>query len=716
LTGAGIVSWKSKAASILTLALLSLAWPVSCPAGEGDSLLAIVPLDEITAGTEFDPYEGIIVSETAMLVMVPAPLAGRLQATDGVRLLDRRPQRPLWIVQGEVPDRLASALGITVLFRTAGGTVFEAHRDAAYMLFDHGYFVVELDLMPVADLKEPPPGTGLVEHLLGRRPLTAGRTNLIRLASEAVDTAGLEAAMRWLSYDTDAGEYRSRFAPRAEVEEDVVPYLQDLLASYVEPDGGWVRLDEFEVKLGGNYQGGDSTFVNVIGVVPGTGTSAYYIICAHYDAIGIRSSTWDWRTDPAPGVDDNGTGVAAVLECARILSDLNLDVGVVYALFSGEELGLHGSKSYVSSYAETDTILGVINFDMMGYVQGGKQIEVWDDWKSEWLYSMLNEVSDSIGPDVALVQRFMPGIHNSDHASFWTVGIPGIMLADRTSNGIPVYPYYHTTADTMGNIEIGQVWDATRLVVAAMARFSTAEDESLPDIELTAGSIEWDWEGRDRRDLPLAGDSLMAIVRPINIGASMEAPQPYRLEVWRGGPNRGRLVYRSTPDISTLSGEFARLEAGWEIESDLSGYVVYTFVLMPQGSGVESDTTNNSAENRVLVMSSGVLVGDFHVQPNPVTDVSEAQLSFVITHPESDFDGTMKVRIFDLLGTQIGYGLLRKTPTALDIDIGENLIHLSEFLSPAADLAPGIYVCVAELSLVGEAGRASARFRFAVAR
>jgi hypothetical protein len=175
-------------------------------------------------------------------------------------------------------------------------------------------------------------------------------------------------------------------------------------------------------------------------------------------------------------------------------------------------------------------------------------------------------------------------------------------------------------------------------------------------------------------------------------------------------------VYRSTPDISTLSGEFARLEAGWEIESDLSGYVAYTFVLMPQGSGVESDTTNNYAENRVLVMSSGVLVGDFHVQPNPVTDVSEAQLSFVITHPESDFDGTMKVRIFDLLGTQIGYGLLRKTPTALDIDIGENLIHLSEFLSPAADLAPGIYVCVAELSLVGEAGRASARFRFAVAR
>jgi hypothetical protein len=540
----------------------------------------------------------------------------------------------------------------------------------------------------------------------------------MRKTSTAVDSLRLEDAVRWLSYDADRNEYRSRFAPRYELEADVTPYLEDLLTSHMEPGGGWVRLDEFNVSLGDSsspYWGGDSTFVNVIGVKPGTRTTAYYVICAHYDAIAVRSSSWDWESDPAPGADDNATGASAVLECARVLSDLDLDVGVVFALFSGEELGLHGSKSYVRTYAATDTILGVINFDMLGYVQGGKQIEVWDDWKSEWLYSMLNEVKDSIGPDVSLVQRFMPGIFNSDHASFWAVGIPGVMLADRTSNGIPIYPYYHTTEDTLGEVDIGQVWDATRLVVAAMARFAPAEEESLHDLELMPESIEWSWDRRSGLRWPMAGDSLGAVLRPINIGTSMDGQQLYRLDVWRGDQWDGNLVYQETVLLNLVAGDYAVLDAKWEIAEDLSGYVTYTFELVPL-SGPEGDTTNNSAEAQILVMSQGLVIDDFHVRPNPVTDVSEAHLSFIITHPEADFDGRMRVRIFDILGNQIGYKLLEKTPTAQDIDIGDNNVDLSDLLSGDSDLAPGLYVCTAELGLIGEPGRASARFRFAVAR
>ena len=58
----------------------------------------------------------------------------------------------------------------------------------------------------------------------------------------------------------------------------------------------------------------DSTAFNVIGTLPGSDPQAgYYIICAHYDATAVRSRGWDWRNDPAPGADDNASGVALVL-------------------------------------------------------------------------------------------------------------------------------------------------------------------------------------------------------------------------------------------------------------------------------------------------------------------------------------------------------------------------------------------------------------------
>jgi hypothetical protein len=704
--------------TLFGLSMLAACLLGASVSGQGDSRLAVVPLDQVIEGSEFDACYGLVVSEDAVLILLPGRLPDRLEGAPGIQVADRPVRGPLWIAHGHVSEELARDAGVSLLFLTGPNTVFEADVADAYKLHSYGYFVVRLDFRPLSDLKRPPAGAGLLERLLRRRPLTPGRQHFIRQVSAGVDSSRLEDAVRWLSYDADRHGYRSRFAPRHEVEEEVVPYLEDLLTSHIEPNGGSVRTDEFKVSLGDSssqYWGGDSTFINVIGFKPGARTTAYYVVCAHYDAIAARSSAWDWRSDPAPGADDNATGTAAVLECARILSGLELDVGVVFALFSGEELGLHGSKTYVKAYAATDTILGVINFDMVGYVEGGKQIEVWDDWKSEWLYSMLNEVRDSIGADVSLVPRFMPGIYNSDHASFWAVGIPGVMLADRTSNTIPVYPYYHTIGDTIGEIDIGQVWDAARLVVAAMARFVPAADESLPDLELTAESVEWKWDGRSGFRWPAGGDSLGAVIRPVNIGASMGGSQLYRLDVWRGEVTHGDLVHESTALLDLIAGDYATLDAGWELKQGLAGYTTYTFSLMPLG-GLERNTANNVTQARLLVMSQALLIDDFHVQPNPVTDVSEAQLGFIITHPEADFDGRMNVRIFDILGKQIGYGLLKKTPTALDIDIGENRIDLSDLLAGGSDLAPGLYVCTAELGLIGEPGRALARCRFAVAR
>src|SRR5690242_13734388 len=80
-------------------------------------------------------------------------------------------------------------------------------------------------------------------------------------------------------------------------------------------------------------------------------TAGWIMICAHYDSISNRSPNWNPNTTPAPGADDNGTGTAALLEYARILSQnrASLTHRVVLGFFDGEELFFKGSGAYVSS-------------------------------------------------------------------------------------------------------------------------------------------------------------------------------------------------------------------------------------------------------------------------------------------------------------------------------------------------------------------------------
>ena len=91
----------------------------------------------------------------------------------------------------------------------------------------------------------------------------------------------------------------------------------------------------------------DTTAFNVVATLPGSDPNAgYYVLCAHYDATAVRSIGWNWREDPAPGADDNASGVALVMESARALSGQTFPWTIKFIAFSGEELGLFGSRAY----------------------------------------------------------------------------------------------------------------------------------------------------------------------------------------------------------------------------------------------------------------------------------------------------------------------------------------------------------------------------------
>ena len=116
---------------------------------------------------------------------------------------------------------------------------------------------------------------------------------------------------------------------------------------------------------------------NVLAYLPGK-TDEYIIIGAHYDHLGRGDSN---SLAPSqigqihPGADDNASGTAGVLELARLLAPLKgqLDRGILFMSFSGEELGLLGSAEWVKEPTlPLDKCVAMINMDMIGRIRDNK--------------------------------------------------------------------------------------------------------------------------------------------------------------------------------------------------------------------------------------------------------------------------------------------------------------------------------------------------------
>src|ERR1051326_1494531 len=105
---------------------------------------------------------------------------------------------------------------------------------------------------------------------------------------------------------------------------------------------------------------------NVVATLKGTDAkdNRIFIISGHLD--NMRSNVMD-RTGDAPGANDDGSGSAAVLECARIMSKHSFPATIIFVTVSGEEQGLLGS-TYMANKAKKQNwnIEAVLNNDIMG--------------------------------------------------------------------------------------------------------------------------------------------------------------------------------------------------------------------------------------------------------------------------------------------------------------------------------------------------------------
>lgn len=127
------------------------------------------------------------------------------------------------------------------------------------------------------------------------------------------------------------------------------------------------RLYTFPHEFPLTYEGLSTVQVNVVAVLQGYETGAGTIVVgAHYDSIG---PTFTSGTEFAPGANDNATGVAAILELARIMSQKPHRSTIMFVAFSAEEVGRIGSRAFAKYLVDRAIdVTGMVNVDTIGNI------------------------------------------------------------------------------------------------------------------------------------------------------------------------------------------------------------------------------------------------------------------------------------------------------------------------------------------------------------
>jgi aminopeptidase YwaD len=211
-----------------------------------------------------------------------------------------------------------------------------------------------------------------------------------------------------------------------------------------------------------SFQYNEATMWNVEATQTGTVyPDSFYVICGHFDSRSGKPLV------SAPGADDNGTGVATVLTAAEILTPHHFEYSIRYICFAGEEQGLRGSEAYAAWAAlQNLSIIGVLNFDMMGYWTPGvpKDLEIETNVASQGLAAVIVDAAN-LYTGAPYELHVDDGAWWGDHASFWAEGYAAVNHEEAWDWYDPDFsPYYHSVNDllayvdpdfTVGNIRIG---------------------------------------------------------------------------------------------------------------------------------------------------------------------------------------------------------------------------------------------------------------------
>jgi hypothetical protein len=279
---------------------------------------------------------------------------------------------------------------------------------------------------------------------------------------------GIGAARKWI-YE----QFRS-YSPRLEVSYDQYHVRKDVTR--------------------GSRLPADVDLYNVVAVLPGTTNKEQRIVISgHYDSVNQTRPAGapaqqpgqpPLPTDPnlpAPGVTDDGSGTACVMELARVLSQYQFEKTIVFVTFAGEEEGLVGATLYAEKSKKLDQkIEAVLNSDIIGSDVGGdgrienRRVSVFSedpiDSPSREIARYMKDIGERYVPwmtvdPVFRADRFGRG---GDHTAFNWEGFAAVRISTPVEN----FANQHSATDTFANTSpsyIAQVTKVNGAVAAALA-------------------------------------------------------------------------------------------------------------------------------------------------------------------------------------------------------------------------------------------------------
>ncbi|NWF76659.1 MAG: M28 family peptidase [Nitrospirae bacterium] len=199
-------------------------------------------------------------------------------------------------------------------------------------------------------------------------------------------------------------------------------------------------------------------------------SNEYILLGAHYDA------AWG-----SPGADDNASGIAVLLESARLLSKYNFKINIEFVAFTLEEPQpqtihfLIGSDHFARNSKKLNKkYKAVFILESVGYTDNsegsqivplfvripvprtGNFLGVIANRKSNFLMNNFYQIAKSYVPELSVITykvplsgRLIPETRFSDHASFWNYGYPAVMLTDTAMFRNPHYHTFHDKKETL---------------------------------------------------------------------------------------------------------------------------------------------------------------------------------------------------------------------------------------------------------------------------
>lgn len=249
-----------------------------------------------------------------------------------------------------------------------------------------------------------------------------------------------------------------------------------------------------------------NTWHNIIVEIPGTESpKEVLLVGAHFDAV-----------PGTPGADDNGTGVAALLELARVLKDRPVRRTVRLVFFNLEEIRVRGSTEHLAGLrpkltSGSQRLVGMISLEMLGYFTDEPDSQRSPIPKIEGVFDpptvgdfiaivtvkrhqpfsqrLLREMSKA-APDLKVAAADFapiapPDFLRSDHGPFLMAGYPAVMVTD-TSNFRN--PNYHRPSDTIDTLDPRRYTAVVRALAEAVYEIANSPPEAAPAPTAPAGT------------------------------------------------------------------------------------------------------------------------------------------------------------------------------------------------------------------------------------